>query len=36
MSLFPADAASINGVQSPLLPRSSTLALMANKTWASS
>lgn len=32
MSTKPADAASINGVQSPLIPLSSTFACMANNT----
>lgn len=33
MSTCPADAASIKGVQSPLMPRSSTLACIASNTW---
>ena len=33
ISTCPADAASIKGVQSPLIPRSSTLACIASNTW---
>lgn len=33
MSTYPPLAASISGVQSPLIPRSSTLAFIANKTY---